>query len=197
MMHHWSTTPRSLGFVDTNWFVSNYHILNILRCTIVPIEDSVYQGTIYVVYAYGSTKDLLPPEAQNVLSLSEERVVKILRPVGTAFQQDRSKVIVMDAYGTRSKGIARFGIRHFSVSLLVVGFHDKGPQLYQVFTRELADWFHQSYGSFGSSVHIWCAGAHGSIITDSSVLFPHQWNWGTFMRMKADWLHNSASLFES
>ncbi|KAL7254128.1 hypothetical protein ACSBR1_008514 [Camellia fascicularis] len=54
---------RSLGFEDTNWFTSNYHLFNILRRTIVQIEDFVYQGTTYVVYAYGSTKDLLPPEA--------------------------------------------------------------------------------------------------------------------------------------
>ncbi|GMP78801.1 hypothetical protein CsSME_00034600 [Camellia sinensis var. sinensis] len=61
--------------------------VDILRRTIVQIEDSVNQGATYVVYVYGSTKNLLPPEAQNVLSLSEERVVKISRPVGTAFQQ--------------------------------------------------------------------------------------------------------------
>ncbi|KAL7209062.1 hypothetical protein ACSBR1_030751 [Camellia fascicularis] len=61
--------------------------VDILRRTIVQIEDSVNQGATYVVYVYGSAKNLLPPEAQNVLSLSEERVVKISRPVGTAFQQ--------------------------------------------------------------------------------------------------------------
>ncbi|CAL5414184.1 unnamed protein product [Camellia sinensis] len=61
--------------------------VDILRRTIVQIEDSVNQGATYVVYVYGSTKNLLPPEAQNVLSLSEERVVKTSRPVGTAFQQ--------------------------------------------------------------------------------------------------------------
>ncbi|XP_058181722.1 uncharacterized protein LOC131300079 isoform X3 [Rhododendron vialii] len=135
-----------------------------LRGAIVQIEDSLKQGATYVVSAYGSTKDLLPSEVQNILSLSEDRVTKVLRPVGTALQQDlrerdgipdlrrsarfrygnvtlpevdgsvrkllksgkdlddtltaavirnlkiiqdRSKVVILDADGTRSKGIAR------------------------------------------------------------------------------------------
>ncbi|KAG5530461.1 hypothetical protein RHGRI_025416 [Rhododendron griersonianum] len=58
-----------------------------LRGAIVQIEDSLKQGATYVVSAYGSTKDLLPSEVQNILSLSEDRVTKVLRPVGTALQQ--------------------------------------------------------------------------------------------------------------
>ncbi|XP_057491294.1 uncharacterized protein LOC130777012 [Actinidia eriantha] len=61
--------------------------VDVLRHAIVQIEDSLNQGATFVVYAYGSTKNLLPPEVQNVLSSSEERVVTISRPVGTAFQQ--------------------------------------------------------------------------------------------------------------
>ncbi|KAI8537264.1 hypothetical protein RHMOL_Rhmol09G0010000 [Rhododendron molle] len=58
-----------------------------LRGAIVQIEDSLKQGATYVVSAYGSTKDLLPSEVQNILSLSEDRVTKVVRPVGTALQQ--------------------------------------------------------------------------------------------------------------
>ncbi|GFY81282.1 rhodanese/cell cycle control phosphatase superfamily protein [Actinidia rufa] len=61
--------------------------VDVLRHAIVQIENSLNQGATFVVYAYGSTKNLLPSEVQNVLSSSEERVVTISRPVGTAFQQ--------------------------------------------------------------------------------------------------------------
>ncbi|KAL6952219.1 hypothetical protein U1Q18_047628, partial [Sarracenia purpurea var. burkii] len=61
--------------------------VDVLRRSLFQIEDSLNQGATYVVYAYGSAKNLLFPEIQNVLSLYEERVLKILKPVGTAFQQ--------------------------------------------------------------------------------------------------------------
>lgn len=61
--------------------------VDVLRQSILAIEDYLRQGGTFVVYAYGSAKELLPPEIQNVLKNSEESVDKILRPAGTAFQQ--------------------------------------------------------------------------------------------------------------
>lgn len=61
--------------------------VDVLRQSILAIEDYLRQGGTFVVYAYGSAKELLPPEIQNVLKISEESVDKILRPAGTAFQQ--------------------------------------------------------------------------------------------------------------
>lgn len=64
--------------------------VDFLRSAIVQIEESLSEGATYVISSYGSTKNLLPPEVQNVLSLSEERVIKVFTPVGAAFQQVRS-----------------------------------------------------------------------------------------------------------
>ncbi|CAK9154941.1 unnamed protein product [Ilex paraguariensis] len=61
--------------------------VDVLRRTIVAVEDSLTQGATFVVYAYSSAKELLPPEIQNVLNLSEENAVNFFRPAGTAFQQ--------------------------------------------------------------------------------------------------------------
>lgn len=61
--------------------------VDFLRSAIVQIEESLSEGATYVISSYGSTKNLLPPEVQNVLSLSEERVIKVFTPVGAAFQQ--------------------------------------------------------------------------------------------------------------
>lgn len=58
-----------------------------LRKVLVAAEDSLTQGATLVVYAYKYTKDLLPPEIQNVLNSSEVTAAKILSPVGTTFQQ--------------------------------------------------------------------------------------------------------------
>ncbi|KAI3455488.1 hypothetical protein Pfo_012151 [Paulownia fortunei] len=61
--------------------------LDVLRGTIVVVEDSLIQGAKTVRYAYNSAKEFLPPEFQEALSLSEESVTKVLNPAGTAFQQ--------------------------------------------------------------------------------------------------------------
>ncbi|XP_059632980.1 uncharacterized protein LOC132275482 isoform X2 [Cornus florida] len=61
--------------------------VDVLRHTVVAVEDSLTQGGNFVVYGYGSTKELLPSEIQNLLNLSEDRAIKILKPFGTAVQQ--------------------------------------------------------------------------------------------------------------
>ncbi|KAK3204177.1 hypothetical protein Dsin_018223 [Dipteronia sinensis] len=61
--------------------------VDVLRRTIVVLEDSVTNGVSFVVYAYSNTKELLPPEIRDALNLSEERAIIILKPVGSAFQQ--------------------------------------------------------------------------------------------------------------
>jgi hypothetical protein len=51
------------------------------------VEESIAKGASFVVYSYGSAKELLPPEIRGALNLSEERATKILRPIGATFQQ--------------------------------------------------------------------------------------------------------------
>ncbi|KAL5848473.1 hypothetical protein ACOSQ4_006486 [Xanthoceras sorbifolium] len=61
--------------------------VDVLRRTIVALEDSISNGISFVAYSYSSTKELLPQEIRDALNLSEERAIKILQPVGSAFQQ--------------------------------------------------------------------------------------------------------------
>lgn len=61
--------------------------IDVLRRTIVALEDSIVNGASFVVYYYGTTKEMLPPEIKAALNLSEERAIEILRPFGSAFQQ--------------------------------------------------------------------------------------------------------------
>ncbi|XP_041008018.1 uncharacterized protein LOC121252433 isoform X2 [Juglans microcarpa x Juglans regia] len=60
---------------------------DVLRRTIVTVEDSLKDGASFVVYSYGSTKELLPPDIRDALNLSEERAIDVLRPVRAIFQQ--------------------------------------------------------------------------------------------------------------
>ncbi|XP_030938089.1 uncharacterized protein LOC115963278 [Quercus lobata] len=61
--------------------------VDVLRRTIVAVEDSLTNGTSFIVYSYGSAKEMLPPNIRDTLNLSEERAIELLRPVRTAFQQ--------------------------------------------------------------------------------------------------------------
>lgn len=61
--------------------------IDVLRRTIVLVEDSLTKGASFAVYSYGSAKELLPSEIKNVVNLSEERALEIFRPAGTAWQQ--------------------------------------------------------------------------------------------------------------
>ncbi|XP_010258449.1 PREDICTED: uncharacterized protein LOC104598222 isoform X1 [Nelumbo nucifera] len=61
--------------------------IDILRQTIVTVDDYLTRGADFVVYSYGVAKDLLPPEVLDVLNLSEEKAAVVLRPAGTAFKQ--------------------------------------------------------------------------------------------------------------
>lgn len=58
-----------------------------LRHIILIIEDLVSRGATLVVYSYGSVKEMLPAEVQDVVNVSEERAVKLLTPFGTALGQ--------------------------------------------------------------------------------------------------------------
>ncbi|KAJ6855734.1 hypothetical protein NC651_040390 [Populus alba x Populus x berolinensis] len=61
--------------------------VDVLRGAIVVVEESIAKGASFVVYSYGSAKDLLPPEITGALNLPQERVTEILRPIGATFQQ--------------------------------------------------------------------------------------------------------------
>ncbi|GMH16083.1 hypothetical protein Nepgr_017924 [Nepenthes gracilis] len=61
--------------------------LNLLRQTLIAVEDSLAKGTRFISYSYGSIKELLPPEIRDVLNLSEDRAREISRPIGMALQQ--------------------------------------------------------------------------------------------------------------
>ena len=61
--------------------------VDVLRRTIVAVEDSLTNGASFIVYSYGSAKELLPPDIRDALNLSEEKAIEILSPVRTAFPQ--------------------------------------------------------------------------------------------------------------
>lgn len=61
--------------------------IDLLRHAVVAIEDSLVNATSFVVYSYGSAKELFPPEIRNALSSSEQKAAEILSPVRTGFQQ--------------------------------------------------------------------------------------------------------------
>lgn len=58
-----------------------------LRYVIITVEEFLTKGAMFVAYGYTSVKDMLPPDVQNVLNSSEEKVFNVLRPIGTTFQQ--------------------------------------------------------------------------------------------------------------
>uniref|UniRef100_A0A2P2M2T7 Rhodanese domain-containing protein n=1 Tax=Rhizophora mucronata TaxID=61149 RepID=A0A2P2M2T7_RHIMU len=61
--------------------------VDVLRGSIIAVEDSIVKGASFLVSSYGTTKELLPPEIRDTLNVSEERAAQILDPVGFAFQQ--------------------------------------------------------------------------------------------------------------
>lgn len=69
--------------------------VDVLRRVIVSVEDSLTNGASFIVYSYGSAKELLPPGIRDALNLSEERALKVLRPVRMAFQQVFSHFVIL------------------------------------------------------------------------------------------------------
>ncbi|KAK8556453.1 hypothetical protein V6N12_002855 [Hibiscus sabdariffa] len=65
----------------------NAFVVDLLRRTIVIVEDSLSYGASSCGYYYGSAKERLPPEIKDALTLYEERTGKALKPVGAALQQ--------------------------------------------------------------------------------------------------------------
>lgn len=61
--------------------------VDVLRQTIVVLEDSLIKGASFIVYSYSSAKQALPPEFRDRLDFSEEKTAEILKPVGVVFQQ--------------------------------------------------------------------------------------------------------------
>ncbi|MBA0616299.1 hypothetical protein Godav_016357, partial [Gossypium davidsonii] len=66
---------------------ANIFAVDLLRRTIVVVEDSLSNGASTFVYYYASTKERLPPEIKDTLILYEERTGKALKPIGDALQQ--------------------------------------------------------------------------------------------------------------
>ncbi|KAK9030101.1 hypothetical protein V6N11_031532 [Hibiscus sabdariffa] len=65
----------------------NAFVVDLLRRTIVTVEDSLSYGASSCGYYYGSAKERLPLEIKDALTLYEERTGKALMPVGAALQQ--------------------------------------------------------------------------------------------------------------
>ncbi|XP_070661031.1 calcium sensing receptor, chloroplastic-like isoform X2 [Malus domestica] len=61
--------------------------IDVLRRSIVVVEDSLSNGASFSVSSYQSAKDFLPPDISDALNLSEKRFVELLGPAKTAFQQ--------------------------------------------------------------------------------------------------------------
>ena len=78
--------------------------IDVLRRAIVLVEDSLTKGASFAAYSYGSAKELLPTDIQNVVNLSEDKALEILRPAGAALQQVILISLFTKAY-MRSNGI--------------------------------------------------------------------------------------------
>ncbi|GLT91560.1 hypothetical protein SLE2022_094430 [Rubroshorea leprosula] len=61
--------------------------LDLIRHTVVVVEDSLSYGASNLVYYYASAKDRLPPEIKDGLNLFEDRAIKVLEPVRAAFEK--------------------------------------------------------------------------------------------------------------
>ncbi|KAJ1404611.1 Calcium sensing receptor, chloroplastic [Sesbania bispinosa] len=61
--------------------------IDVLRRTIIAVESSLASGASYVVYLYGSAKELLPAEIRDTVNVYEDKATEILRPVGPATQK--------------------------------------------------------------------------------------------------------------
>jgi hypothetical protein len=48
------------------------------------VESSLSKGASYVVYLYGSAKEVLPAEIRDSVNVYEGKATQILRPVGSA-----------------------------------------------------------------------------------------------------------------
>ncbi|PRQ46073.1 putative Rhodanese-like domain-containing protein [Rosa chinensis] len=61
--------------------------VDLLRRTIVVVEDSLANGVSFAVNSYQSSKAFLPPDISDALNLSEKRAAEFLGPANAAFQQ--------------------------------------------------------------------------------------------------------------
>lgn len=61
--------------------------VDVLRSTIIAVESSLISGASYVVYLYGSAKDLLPVGIRDAVNVYESKASQILRPIGSASQE--------------------------------------------------------------------------------------------------------------
>ncbi|XP_030492077.2 uncharacterized protein LOC115708047 [Cannabis sativa] len=61
--------------------------VDVLRSTIVAVENALANGTSFAVSSYQSAKESFPPEVRDTLNLSEERATEILTPAKIAFQK--------------------------------------------------------------------------------------------------------------
>ncbi|XP_010413644.1 PREDICTED: uncharacterized protein LOC104699942 [Camelina sativa] len=61
--------------------------IDLLRQSVGIAESSITNGVSFVVYSYGSAKELLPPDVKSALKSSEDVALKVLSPVGAVLQQ--------------------------------------------------------------------------------------------------------------
>ncbi|CAA7021575.1 unnamed protein product [Microthlaspi erraticum] len=61
--------------------------IELLRQSVGIAESSLANGVSFVVYSYGSAKELLPPDVKTVLTSSEDVALKVLRPLGAVLKQ--------------------------------------------------------------------------------------------------------------
>lgn len=61
--------------------------IDVLRRTIVVVESSLTSGASYVIYLYGSAKELLPAGIRDTVNVYEDKATEILRPVGSATER--------------------------------------------------------------------------------------------------------------
>ncbi|XP_058787146.1 calcium sensing receptor, chloroplastic [Vicia villosa] len=62
-------------------------VIDVLRRSIVAVENSLSTGASYIVYLYGSAKEFLPAEIRDTVGVYEDKATQFLRPVGSGTQQ--------------------------------------------------------------------------------------------------------------
>ncbi|KAK8954109.1 hypothetical protein KSP39_PZI002701 [Platanthera zijinensis] len=84
------TTSQSTGFsfnLDKNISKAGAVVIDILRWTIIGVEEAISKSVTFVVYNYASAKAFLPPDIRNILNMFEDEVTQSLSPIEAALQQ--------------------------------------------------------------------------------------------------------------
>ncbi|KAK8954112.1 hypothetical protein KSP39_PZI002704 [Platanthera zijinensis] len=84
------TSSQLTGFsfnLDKNISKAGAVVIDILRWTIIGVEDAISKSVTFVVYNYASAKGFLPTDIRNILNMFEDEVTQSLSPIEAALRQ--------------------------------------------------------------------------------------------------------------